>query len=91
MIDRRLVLAEVARYSQAPPPSAEIDAALREWTLKFAEPPPHDAAFVRAFLTDSLRIDAYVEQRFAALATRDASMRDWLDGLRARAQVRIIR
>ena len=91
LIDRRLVLAEVARYSQAPPPTAAVDTAVRDWAAKFPEPPSHDAAFVRAFLADTLRIDAYVDQRFSAQATSETSLRDWLKGLRDRAQVRIIR
>lgn len=91
LIDRRLVLAEVARYSQAPPAAAAVDRAVRDWAAKFPAPPAHDAAFVRAFLADTLRIEAYVDQRFSAQATSETSLRDWLRGLRDRAQVRIIR
>jgi hypothetical protein len=91
MIERRLVLAEVARYSQAPPPAAALDAAVAAWAAKFTEAPAHDAAFVRAFLADTLRIEAYVQLRFQALSTGETAMRDWLKGLRDRAQVRILR
>jgi hypothetical protein len=132
MIDRRLVLAEVTRYSQAPPAPADVDEAVRKWTASFPQTPPHDPALVRAFLTESLRIERYLDQRFTAAAhpTRDearayyqanlasftraegvpqfesvedqarrrlagerrvAMVREWLRGLRDRAQVRIYR
>lgn len=132
MIDRRLVLAEVARYSQAPPVAADVDEAVRRWAAAFPQAPQHDAAAVRAFLTDSLRIERYVDQRFTAAAqpTREearafyqanlasfargegvpqfesvedqarrrladerrvAMVREWLRGLRDRAQVKIYR
>ncbi|HUF23088.1 MAG TPA: hypothetical protein VMN81_03090 [Vicinamibacterales bacterium] len=68
MINRRLVLAEVARYSQATPPAADLAAARTIWAARFDAPPPHDPAFVRAFLVDTLRIDRYIEQRFTAAA-----------------------
>jgi hypothetical protein len=125
------VLAEVARYSQAPPVAAEVDAAVREWTARVAPVPRHDAALVRAFLVETLRIDHYIDQRFTAAAqpTREearafyqgnlasfakdqvlpsfesvedearrrlaeerrlAMIRDWLRGLRERAQVRTL-
>ena len=127
MIDRRLVLAEAARYSQAPPAAADIEKAERAWTVKFPQPPPHDPTVVRAFLSDSLRIARYIDQRFTAAAqpTREEArafhqanpesfpqtfetiedearrrlaeerrvtlVREWLRGLRERAQVRILR
>lgn len=132
LINRRLVLAEVARYSQAPPAAADVDAAVREWATRFDQVPPHDAALVRAFLVDTLRIDRYIDQRFTAAAhpTREearafyeanlasfaqaqvlpsfeaveeearrrlaeerriAMVREWLRGLRERAQVRTYR
>jgi hypothetical protein len=132
LINRRLILAEVARYSQAPPAPADVDAAVSEWAARFEQPPPHDAALVRAFLVDTLRIDRYINQRFTAAAqpTREevrayyqanlasfvqaqvmpsfeaaeeearrrlaeerrvTMVREWLRGLRERAQVRTYR
>ena len=132
LINRRLVLAEVARYSQVPPPPADVDRLETIWAARFSERPARDPAFVRAFLADSLRIDRYIDQRFTAAAqpTRDEArafhqanpglfvsngapapfeaveedarrrlaearrltmVRDWLRGLRERAQVRILR
>ena len=114
LIIRRLVLAEVARYSQAPPPAADVEAALKDRADR-------DPALV-AFVSDTLRINRYIEQRFTAAAqpTREearaaykgtapfetveeqarrqlaeqrrlAMVRDWIRGLRDRAQVRVIR
>ena len=95
LIDRRLVLAEVSRYSQVPPPESEVASALKRWQGRFTEVPQHDPAVVRAFLVDSVRIERYLDQRFSASAQpageRLALVRDWLRGLRERAQVRILR
>ncbi|HEX6322851.1 MAG TPA: hypothetical protein VFZ36_03925 [Vicinamibacterales bacterium] len=131
MINRRLVLAEVARYSQAPPPAADVAAAEKAWAARFDAVPARDPAFVRAFLIDTLRIDRYIDQRFTAAAqpTRDearayfdanparfsragaparfedvedearnrlaeerrlAMVREWLDALRERGNVRVV-
>ena len=130
LVDRRLVLAEVLRYSQSPPAAADVDEAVRKWAGTFTQPPQHDPALVRAFLAETLRIERYLDQRFTAAAqpTRDearayyqanlasfargegvpqfesvedqarrrlagerrvAMVREWLRGLRDRAQVRI--
>ena len=92
VINRKLVSVEVARYSQVPPPEAEIAAAHKAWAARFdGAPPAHDAALVRAFLIESLRITRYVEQRFATAAESTREVGDWLRGLRDRAQVRILR
>lgn len=78
MINRRLVLAEVARYSQAPPPAAEIEAIVRAWNTRSGSNVPLQSAAgagpaVVGFLTDTLRIERYIDQRFTAAAqpTRD--------------------
>lgn len=96
LINRRLVLAEVARYSLVPPPEADVAEAIKAWAGRFTEPPLHDPAVVRAFLVDSLRIERYLELRFSLAAQPDSNarldvVRDWLRGLRERAQVRILR
>lgn len=114
LINRRLVLAEVARYSQTPPPAADVEAAMKDRADR-------DPAVV-AFVSDTLRINRYIEQRFTAAAqpTREearaaykgtapfeavedqvrrqlaeerrlAMVRDWIRGLRERAQVRVLR
>ena len=78
LINRRLVLAEAARYLQAAPPSADVDRAFDTWSERFAGAAERDAAIdaaaggsravVRAFLADSLRIERYLDQRFTAAA-----------------------
>jgi hypothetical protein len=140
LIDRRLVLAEVARYLRTPPAPADVDAAVAAWTSRAGGPGARDAAMARAgasldlaraFLADTLRINSYIDQRFTAAAqptreearafyqanlalfVRDRSLagfedvegearaklaeerrlalvREWLAGLRSRAQVRVV-
>lgn len=122
LINRRLVLVEVSRYSQALPPDADVETLVQAWASRAGGMPARDAVFVRAFLADTLRIDRYIDQRFTAAAypTREearasytgaepfekvedavrrqlaeerrlAMVREWLRGLRERAQVRILR
>lgn len=140
LINRRLVLAEVARYLQPAPAAADVDRAEAAWTARFASVAERDSAMAsagaplamaRAFLADTIRIDRYIDQRFTAAAqpTREEArayyqanladfardggvpgfedveaeararlaearrlqlVRDWLTGLRSRAQVRIV-
>ena len=76
LIDRRLVLAEVERYAQPDPAAAAVDAALADVRARFTEEEAWDAALARSalsaeglrgFLRDSLRIEAYLAQRFASI------------------------
>ena len=55
-------------HSQAAPPDADVERLMKAWAGRFTTVPPHDAALVRAFLIDSLRIDRYIDQRFTAAA-----------------------
>jgi hypothetical protein len=102
LIDRRVVLAEISRYSPAPPDAAAIDAAHTAWAGRFASDQERSAAFrgsrdgpavVRAFLADTLRIEAYVSQRFSApdRVARDEAVRAWLRGLRDRVPIRVLK
>jgi hypothetical protein len=100
MIDRRLMLVEVDRYLPPEPTAAAIDARL----AKVQEPFGDDAAFqkvltplgmsrddVRRFVRDDLRIEAYLQQRFSGAvqaADRERLIRDWLEGLRRRGNVK---
>lgn len=77
LIERRLVLAEVERYAQPDPPAAAVDAALADRRSRFPDDAAFDAALARSalsleglrrFLRDSLRIEAYLGQRFASVA-----------------------
>jgi parvulin-like peptidyl-prolyl isomerase len=141
LINRRLVLAEVARYLQQTPSEADVDRAMQTWSARFDTAADRDAALasgggsaatVRAFLADSIRINGDIDQRFTAAAqpTREEArayydanpsrfsagggvpafddvedevrrrladvrrvelVREWLRGLRDRAQVRVLR
>jgi hypothetical protein len=135
MIDRQLVLGEIARYAPIRPPQPEIDAAVARWRARAAAAGVETAAsdpLALAFIVDTLRIDRYIEQRFTAAAhpTREEArayymahpesfarggvtpsfddvedaararlgeerrltmVRDWLAGLRTRAQVTVVR
>jgi hypothetical protein len=76
LIDRVLVLEEVERYAPAPPDDAAIDARIA--TIAQASGSPAELeprlralgvseAWLRQWATDSLRIRAYVDQRFGSV------------------------
>lgn len=71
LIDRRLVLGEIARYAPIRPPQPEIDAAVARWRARASargvETSAADPAAL-AFIADTLRIERYIEQRFTAAA-----------------------
>ncbi len=85
LIERRLILAEVARYAPAEPGADQLAAHRREWvaTLPAGASLPNlhvgvgmrDAALT-AWLRDDLRIAAYLDQRFTAAAqpTREQAL-----------------
>lgn len=75
LIERRLVLVEVHRSGIPDPARARVDARMAEVRARFSS----DEAFtrtldeigltpdqVRSFITDDLRMDAYLQQRFGA-------------------------
>jgi hypothetical protein len=75
LIERQLQLIEVNRYVPPEPPAAEVDAKVAEIGARFATAAAFDAALVETGLTaaqlrtrvrDTLRIDAYLHQRFGA-------------------------
>lgn len=97
LVERRLVLVDMRRF-QAPEPAADVLAARRaEWTQRvggaqaesLAAAAGVSAGFVDRWLTDDLRREAYLQQRFAALdaGRRTEAIRLWIEGLRARADV----
>lgn len=140
VIDRRLALVEVERYTPPEPPEATITEAIAVARARF----PSDVAFtaalaetglttehLRRYVRDDLRLRTYEQQRFgfamqpseeetlaffrsnqerfrrggtlppfeevraevrAALVAdrRAASIRDWMDGLRRRAEITIL-
>lgn len=95
LIERQVMLAEVARFP-APEPA---DAAIEELAAMMkAHVGPNlqmmvkttgiDEPRIRELARDTLRIRAYVRQRFGAAATLDApDVRQWLRDARARATV----
>jgi hypothetical protein len=76
LIDRRLMLAEVERYSPPEPSLAAIDRELQAIRDRFASAEPYQAALARAGITeahlrgrvrDDLRMSTYLDQRFTLL------------------------
>lgn len=77
LIERRLTINEVARYTSAAPPAADIDARRKAWEATLprgttaanalAMVGMRDAALTEWF-RDDLRLAAYLDQRFTAAA-----------------------
>jgi len=74
LIDRVLVLQEVDRYAPAPPDDKTVDARVASIAEKNGSPARLEeklqsfgvsAAWLRHWVTDALRIQTYVDQRFA--------------------------
>lgn len=97
LVERRLVLTEMRRF-QAPDPAPEAVAARRaEWTQRVGAEQERvllkaagvGAGFVDHWLSDDLRREAYLQQRFAALdaGRRAEAIRLWIEGLRVRADI----
>ena len=95
LIERALVLAEVERYAPPEPAPVEIDRRIQAIRVRFQTPEAFSTALARAGLEDThlrerlrqdLRIEAYLEERFA-VAGRDALVRDWIAGLRRRSDI----
>ena len=75
LIDRRLMIAEVDRYAPPEPLPAQVDAALSVIERRFQDALAMEIALnqtamsreeLRRFVRDTLRIDAYLQQRFAS-------------------------
>jgi hypothetical protein len=95
LINRQLVLAEVERYSPAEPPPEAIEQRLDAVRSTFSSPSAYTAALgrsgldeprLRHMLRDQLRIETYLDQRFAT-DRREALMSDWVNGLRRRTDI----
>ena len=76
LIDRRLMIAEVDRYAPPEPPPAQIDAAVAAIERRFQDALAMEIVLnqtamsreeLRRFVRDTLRIDAYLQQRFASV------------------------
>jgi hypothetical protein len=94
MIDRRLILGEVSRF----PPPEPTEQAVNEQLAKMKAAAGDRAAAVMKttgvdekrlaeFARETLRIQAYIAQRFGTGARSDQQRAQWLEGLRARGDV----
>jgi hypothetical protein len=97
LIDRELVLAEVDRYAPPEPTAEAVDREVARVRARFASAAALDAALARSgideqhlreTLRQTLRIRAYMEQRFTGTdERRQALVNDWIAGLRRRGDV----
>jgi hypothetical protein len=76
LIDRRLMLAEIERYAPPEPLPIAVDAALAAVQARFKDSSAFEAALsqsatsreeLRRHIRDSLRLDAYMQQRFFSI------------------------
>jgi hypothetical protein len=98
LIDRALILDEVDRYAPPEPGADQIDRAFAGVRAVFPSAEAFatalarvgsDEARLRATLRQNLRLQAYLDQRFAAdTPERSRAMTDeWVAGLRRRAEI----
>jgi parvulin-like peptidyl-prolyl isomerase len=97
LIDRELILAEVDRYAPPEPTTEAVDREVARVRARFASAEALDAALARSgideqhlreTLRQTLRIRAYMEQRFTGTdERRQALVNDWIAGLRRRGDV----
>lgn len=99
LIERQVILAEVARF---PPPEptdllvAELVERMKEWAGLELETlvasTGSDDERIRELARETLRIRAYLRQRFGAAATlEDAEVRRWLQEARTRVVISEVR
>jgi hypothetical protein len=95
LIDRRLMLVEVERYAPPDPPTDAVDRLLQSVRARFASQDAYAAALnrsgiddarLRRTVRDQLRIEAYLDQRFAS-ERRAALVSEWVGGLRRRTDI----
>ena len=97
LIERQLVLVEVDRAAPPEPAADAIDRAAQDVRARFPTEEAYtavlnrsgiDPARLRQTLRDRLRVETYIEQRFAGAADRRTSLVDeWINGLRRRADI----
>jgi hypothetical protein len=94
--NRHLILAEVRRVPPAAPVANDIQARRREWESSLGQGADVRGLLTKAgmsdkacdtWITDDLRIRAYLKERFGMLAESERGARadEWLRGLRQRA------
>ncbi len=78
LVDRELILREVQRYAPAAPAESAVDARIDEVRKRFADAKALSSALetygftdarLRAWVSDDLRTQAYLAQRFASAST----------------------
>jgi hypothetical protein len=99
LVDRELMLREIDRYDPPEPAAARVDermAAARavaggeDGLARVLRDGGFAERRLRAWIRDDLRIDAYLQQRFAADERRPDLIADWLIDLRRRTPVTVI-
>jgi hypothetical protein len=94
--NRQLILIELRRVPPAPPTAADLEGRRREWEASLGPGADVRGLLTQAgmsekacdgWITDDLRIRAYLKERFGMLpeAERGARTDEWLRGLRQRA------
>ena len=98
LIDRALILDEVERYAPPDPSADAVAIELQRVRARFPSALAFDEALARVGLDEArlretlrqtLRIGAYLDQRFAAdnPERREARIKEWTAGLRRRADI----
>jgi hypothetical protein len=91
LIDRQLMLTEVARFSPPEPDRALVEKEVAAMTARAGgrlddvmDATGIDEARIQDMARDTLRIAAYLTQRFG---TDQSTIQQWLEGLRTRANI----
>jgi hypothetical protein len=99
LVDRELMLREADRYDPAEPTAERIDARLsaaravaggEEALARVLREGGFAERRLRAWIRDDLRVEAYLQQRFALDERRRDLIADWLIDLRRRSTVILI-
>ena len=96
LIERQLVLAEVARCAPPEPLAAAVDREVATMTTRVGdrlaalmESTGIDESRIREMARDTLRIQAYATQRFGPAGLKSPEIAQWVRDLRARATVTV--
>jgi hypothetical protein len=99
LVDRQLMLIEAERYQPPDPAAGRVEAALASITsgaggeaalARILAAGGFSLERLRAWVRDDLRIEGYLQQRFAADDRRQDLIADWVSELRRRAEVTIL-
>jgi hypothetical protein len=94
LVNRRLILSDLKRTSTAEPTTEATDAKVRQWEASLGpgvdvpallERAGMTQAGLRGWMRDDLRVQAYLDERFAG---RPADLAGWIATLRQRAGIR---